>query len=72
MMSEANYAVKYPMTARVIQIDGGKWGWEILRGKKPIAKSVIQSQVRSHARTSLERILFAMRHNSRPVKIVEE
>lgn len=72
LMNEVNYSLKYGMTAEVEQAEDGSWGWVIRRGKTPVAKSVIQSGTRTQARVSLERILFAIRHNGKPVKILDE
>lgn len=65
-----SYNIRFGLTARVVQLENGKWSWEIRSHKKQvIAKSGIEHPERHLAQKRLERFLFKVRHDSPPVRI---
>jgi hypothetical protein len=72
MIDEEVYQEKFPLTAVVIPLEDGRWGWKIRRGKIDIAQHVLPAETAGKARKSLERILFAIRHNTKPVRIIDQ
>ena len=72
MIDAENYQEKFPLTAVVIPLEDGRWGWKVRRGKIEVAQHVLPSVTAQKARESLVRILFAIRHNAKPVKVIDQ